>query len=117
MDNNTKVEIGERVRITRNSSGLSREILSEMLDISPLFLGYIECGQRGMSISTLQKLCQILNVSSDYILFGKETNSKNHEALLNAIEDLDVEYIPVAVDQINSLKKIIAIIQYKSKNV
>ena len=113
MNNNSKVEIGERVRIVRTSIGLSREALSEMLEISPLFLGYIECGQRGMSTTTLQKLCQTLNVSADYILLGK-TSSDNRELLLNTIEELEPEYIPAAIDQINALKKTIAIIKHNS---
>ena len=114
MNNNSKVEIGERIRIVRTSMGLSREALSEMLEISPLFLGYIECGQRGMSINTLQKFCEVLNVSADYILSGKKI-SDNRELLLNTIEDLEPEYIPAAIDQINALKKAIAVIKHNNK--
>lgn len=50
------IEIGERVRLRRQVLGLSREQLSEMLDISALFLGYIESGAKGMSLTTLRKL-------------------------------------------------------------
>ncbi|MBQ8209449.1 MAG: helix-turn-helix transcriptional regulator [Clostridia bacterium] len=112
MDNNLKLEMGERVRIARNSRGLSREALSEMLEISPLFLGYIECGQRGMSITTLQKLCKVLNVSADYILSGADNSKNDRELLLDAIEELEPKYIPIAIEQINNLKKTIAIIKH-----
>ena len=67
MKKNINLEIGERIRSSRLAVGLSREKLSELLGVSALFLGYIECGQRGMSITTLQKICKVLNVSADYI--------------------------------------------------
>ncbi len=112
MENKLKLEMGERVRIARTSRGLSREKLSEMLGISTLFLGYIECGQRGMSIETLQKLCNVLNVSADYILSGTDNSKTDRELLLDAIEELEPQYIPIALEQINNLKKVIAIIKH-----
>lgn len=104
--------MGERVRIARTSRGLSREKLSEMLGISALFLGYIECGQRGMSIETLQKLCNALNVSADYILFGTDNSKTDRELLIDSIAELEPQYISLAVEQINNLKKTIAIIRH-----
>lgn len=112
MNNNSKLEMGERVRIARTSRGLSREKLSEMLGISALFLGYIECGQRGMSIETLQKLCNALNVSADYILFGTDNSKTDRELLIDSIAELEPQYISLAVEQINNLKKTIAIIRH-----
>ena len=41
-----------------------------MIDISPQFLGEIETGKKGMSSLTLQKICNGLCVSADYILTG-----------------------------------------------
>lgn len=112
MEKNIKLEIGERVRLTRNSRGLTRETLAELLGISTLFLGYIECGQRGMSIETLQKLCKVLNVSADYILLGKTNSHTDEEALIKAINELDSQFVPLALEQINNLKKTIAIIRH-----
>lgn len=110
MKKNINLEIGERVRLTRKSRGFSREELSELLGISTLFLGYIECGQRGMSLSTLQNLCSVLSVSADYILFGRNENLQGLEAIEEAIKSLDEKYYSVAIDAINSLKKIIAVL-------
>ena len=81
MQNDVNLEIGERIRQTRTEIGFSREQLSEIIGISTLFLGFIECGQRGMSITTLKKLCDALHVSADYILFGKTGTSKRDELL------------------------------------
>ena len=110
MKKNINLEIGERVRQSRTATGLSREKLAELLGISTLFLGYIECGQRGMSINTLHNLCNILNESADYILFGKKLSSEEDMNIIyEAAVGLDPKYFPLAADSINQLKKLIAL--------
>ena len=113
MKKNINLEIGERVRLTRTARGFTRETLAELLDISTLFLGYIECGQRGMSLSTLQNMCRLLNVSADYLLLGKESASDPCEAIAEAIKELEPEYYPLALESINNLKRTIALIRSK----
>lgn len=115
MKKNINLEIGERVRQTRISRGFSREHLAELLEISTLFLGYIECGQRGMSLNTLQKLCIVLNVSADYILLGREESGDSLEEIINAVGELDPKYHSVALESINSLKKLITLIKDTNK--
>ncbi len=110
MDKNINLEIGERIRQARTSLGLSREKLSEMLNISALFLGFIECGQRGMSISTLMNISRVLNVSTDYILTGKIPLEPKQE-LINAVNSIDEKYIPLAIENLNNFKKMISLIQ------
>lgn len=117
MKKNINLEIGERVRLVRTSRGLSRDELSELLGISTLFVGYIECGQRGMSLATLQKLCKVLNVSADYILMGITEGHSDKESIVTAIDELEPQFIPVALEQINNLKKTIAIIRHKEENI
>ena len=87
-----------------------------MLEISSLFLGYIECGQRGMSLSTLQKLCLTLNVSADYILLGKENKVTERDVLLDAVMDIDEKYLPLAIEHNNHFKKIITLAKTENKN-
>lgn len=115
MKKNINLEIGERVRLARVSRGLSRDELSELLGISSLFVGYIECGQRGMSIATLQKICKVLNVSADYIIMGTSEKQDDREKVITAIEELEPQYIPLALEQINNLKKTIAIVRHKEE--
>lgn len=78
--------------MAREQAHLSRDALAEKLDISTLFLGYIECGQKGMSLSTLQKLCTVLNVSSDFILMGVDTDSTFKNNLLLMADSVDPKY-------------------------
>ena len=58
-------------------------------------MGYIECGEKGMSLTTLKNLCNTLNVSADYILLGIENSElprKNINVLLNNLEE---QYLPI----------------------
>lgn len=114
MKKNINLEIGERVRRVRTQIGLSREQLSEMLDISTLFLGYIECGQRGMSLATLRKMCSVLNVSADYILSGKEESETIRKKIEVSISDIEDEYLPLALENINGFKKMLALVRKKA---
>ena len=117
MKKNINLEIGERVRLTRVARGFSREELAEYLGISTLFLGYIECGQRGMSLATMQNMCKILNVSADYLLMGTKNSEDIYQDIYNAIVELDSKYYPLAIDSINNLKRMITIAEIKSKEM
>ena len=63
-------EMGRRIRDRREALGLSREDLSELLDVSAQFIADVEYGNKGLSIKRLYLLSQVLNVTTDYILAG-----------------------------------------------
>lgn len=65
-------EIGARIRKQRDALGYNRETLAELADISNSFLAEIERGERGFSVAYLIRLSNVLCMSADYILFGKE---------------------------------------------
>ena len=64
--------MGNRIRKRREELHLTREQLSEMLDVTPKFCCDIETGAKGMSLKTLMNLSKILYMPTDYILFGDE---------------------------------------------
>ncbi|MFQ9562753.1 MAG: helix-turn-helix domain-containing protein [Faecalibacillus intestinalis] len=64
------IEVGIRIRALRERHNLTREQLSEILDITPKFLGDIESGSRGMSNNTLVKIANFFSVTTDFILFS-----------------------------------------------
>ena len=70
------ISIGTRIRAQRESLGYSREFLAEKLDITPKFCSDIELGLKGMSVSTLCRISQVLMLSTDYILFGTEDENE-----------------------------------------
>jgi len=72
-------EMGSRIRKRRELLGYTREQLAEKLDVSTKFCSDIELGIRGISIQTLAKLTDLLNLSADYILFGECTQGNSME--------------------------------------
>ena len=72
------VQIGRQVKLAREKSKLTQE----KLECSPQYLSDLERGVVGISVTLLKKLCIVLDVSSDSILFA--TTAKN---TLEAIED------------------------------
>ena len=62
--------VGRRIRFQREQLHLTREKLAEKLEVSPKFCADIEYGVKGMSMTTLNKLSEVLNLSTDYILKG-----------------------------------------------
>ena len=67
--------IGERIRKIRENLKMNRENFSEMIDISDVFLGQLERGERSLSTKTLKKIVKFTGVSADFILFGNEESN------------------------------------------
>ena len=104
MKNSLNLEIGARIREQRNFMGLTREQFSEKLDISERFLTDIELGNRGMSFKTLIRTCNILDISSDYILMGKIDDSKKTKTKISRIaSQIDDKYILYAENLLQNL--------------
>ena len=64
-------ELGKRIRTERRRLDLTQEKLAEMADISDSFMGHIERGGRTLSIETLAKLANALNVGIEYLVYGE----------------------------------------------
>lgn len=66
------VQIGEQVKYAREQAKITQEQLAERIEVSPQYISDLERGVVGISISTLKKLCSVLHISSDQILFAKQ---------------------------------------------
>ncbi len=105
MKKQSNVEIGGRLRAARRARGLTQEQLAEKIDLSPLFLSYVECGQKGMSLQTMEKICRTLDVPADYLLLGRESGAAipGGEKLRKLLRQLPPEYLPLAEEALRTL--------------
>lgn len=87
--------IGLRIREKRDALGYSRELFAEKAEMSPTFLANIEAGSIGFSESTLVKMCRVLGVSADFILFGSERTTA-FSKISEMLSGLDERYLPHA---------------------
>lgn len=70
------IQIGEQIKLARERTKMTQEQFAERIDVSPQYVSDLERGVVGVSISTLKRICIILGVSSDQILFGVERENR-----------------------------------------
>ncbi len=100
-------EIGNRIRKQRELLGYTRESFAEQLGVSTKFCSDIELGHKGMSIETLCKISCILNLSTDYILFGKENDRVAYPEISTLFASINANKQKHLIDIFKNLYKII----------
>ena len=84
-----QVEFGQRIKEQRNRMGLTQEELALRLNISHEHMNKIERGRRGCSIDILLELSEILGVSTDYLLAGRQADHASiRESVENVMDEL-----------------------------
>lgn len=73
----SSIEVGKRIFDSRKRLGYTRERLAELSEISVQFLADIEKGRKSMTVGTLRRIAEALNVSPDYIVNGKNLDTDN----------------------------------------
>lgn len=68
--------LSDRLQKLRKTHNLSQEQLAEKLDVSRQAISKWESGQANPDINNLLKLSNIYEVSTDYILLGKDTDNQ-----------------------------------------
>jgi transcriptional regulator with XRE-family HTH domain len=82
-----------RIRSAREKLGYTREQFAEKLDVSVSYLAELERGRTGISVKMLLKVCNLLGLSADYVLFGTERSEDAQR--LDAIHRIDEKYLPL----------------------
>ena len=82
-----------RIRKAREDAGYTRETFAELLDVSVSYMAEVERGRTGISVKMLIKICKVLGLSADYVLFG-ETRTDD-ELRVDRIRRIDERYLPL----------------------
>ena len=90
-----------RIRKAREELGYTRETFAEKLEVSVSYLAEVERGRTGISLKMLMKICNVLGLSADYIIFGD--NRDSDKLLLDKIHRIDTKYIPLLESTITEL--------------
>lgn len=93
-------EIGKRIQSRRKQQGLTQEQLADRMNVSIQMISNLERGNKAIRIDNLINLCQILDVSTDYILTGKETQDDFHAltARIEALSTANRKMIEMLID-------------------
>lgn len=81
-------EFGMRIRGQRKMLRLTQQELSERIHADVQHVGRIERGEKSASIDLLIELSEVLEVSIDYLLTGKESNAGLRQELVSVIGQL-----------------------------
>lgn len=90
-----------RIRKAREDMGYTREKFAELLDVSVSYLAEVERGRTGVSVKMLVKICHVLGLSADYVLFGEERDAD--AALLEKINRVDKKYLSLLNKMLDEL--------------
>lgn len=99
--------IGERVSYIRKKRGYTQYKLAELADISIQFLSDIENNKKSMTVKTLRQIADSLNISTDYIIYGREKSIENTtiDIMLNSLSNKNKKnaekLLSIFIDAIN----------------
>ena len=82
-----------RIRKAREDMGYTREQFAEKLDVSVSYLAELERGRTGISVKLLTKVCGVLGLSADYVLFGSRRDGDSLRA--DKLRHIDSHYLPL----------------------
>lgn len=102
-DKRNSKEVGERIKQARKSRGFTQEEMAEILDISVTHYQNIEYGKYNISYNHLSKICNLFNLSADYVLFDKETTQMNFDVFYEKL--LPEERIELLIKIISRIYK------------
>lgn len=105
MDENKVLsEMGARITKQRKIMQLTQEDLAGLMEVSPQMISNLEQGKKGIRTENLIKLCSVLKVSADYLLFGMPVNNAFYY-IADTLPDLSPEEIKIIKTIIKYMKK------------
>lgn len=84
-----KNEVGQRIKLLRETNNYTREVFAEKIEISPKFLYEIEKGKKGFSADVLCRIASALSVSCDYIMYGEDGGKLLSEDVVSILNKFD----------------------------
>ena len=98
------VLVGASIKREREKAGFTQDQFSELLGIGSKSLSSIERGVVGVSLATLLKICEILHISANVLLY--EQGRKNDvDSIALQLKLLKEEQFEIASDVMRNLMK------------
>lgn len=96
-------QMGERIYKRRKGLKLTQEQLAERLGVSTQMISNLELGKKAIRPENLIRLCNVLNVSADFILTGNDSNSSISSLFekLNRLSSEELSLVEGIVDYMN----------------
>lgn len=106
------IEIGRRVRMVREERNMTQKKLAEKVIVSSSSITRLESGQTMVSVFTIVRIAEVLNVPISYLLFGYEEEND-----ISGVHDIVKKLDKCSADQkkllLQSFEKILDAFLYK----
>jgi len=102
--------LSERIREYRKLRGYTQEELAALLDVSTVYISYLERAVTLPSLSMFVSLCKVLKVEASILLDGSlptalQDDELEKGKLYKCIESLDTEQRALLIKFLNSMMK------------
>lgn len=77
-----RIVLGNRIREERLRIGLTQEQMAECIDVSTTYMGFIERGERSVTLEKLSLIADCFHVPIDSLLHEKSQTADNKEKQL-----------------------------------
>lgn len=98
------VLVGTNIKREREKAGFTQDQFSEMLGIGSKSLSSIERGVVGVSLPTLLRICDILHISANVLLY-EQTQENDVDSIALQLRLLSEEQFEIASDVMTNLMK------------
>lgn len=100
--------VGSNIKRARLDAGYTQEKFSELIGLGTKSLSAAERGTVGVSLNTLVRICRVLSVSSDTLLFEAVPKNDVH-SITERLERLSPEQLSIVGDVICKLLEAFAL--------
>lgn len=87
------LDLGSKLKELRTLKGVNQSELAKILNVDRSTYGKYETGDSSPDYEKLLKLASYFNVSTDYLLSNKTSDSEKNSTFGNA-EEINAEYLP-----------------------
>ncbi len=97
-------EIGKRVNLRRKVLGYTQEQLAEKINVSVQMISNLELGKKAIRPENIIKICDTLEISTDYLLTGSDSNRKI-SVIMHKLNSLSPESLNLIEQLVDLLSK------------
>jgi len=98
------VLVGANVKREREKAGFTQDQFSELLGIGSKSLSSIERGVVGVSLAMLLRICDMLHISANMLLY-EQTQKNDVDSIALQLKMLSTEQFEIASDVMTNLMK------------
>ena len=97
-----KMEIGKRVEnIRENTMHMNKCEFAKLIGMKNQYLGYVEFGEKGLTVEKVVEICNKTGISADYLLRGIDNPLKTQ--LEKILQKYNAEEIAKSFEVLNDL--------------